>query len=80
MWRGYLENDDGKRVRAWFDGAGSRAEHIHTSGHASSADLRSFAAAMNPKAFVPIHGVKWDQDNDGFPAVRRLRDGEPMLI
>jgi ribonuclease J len=80
MWSGYLDNDDGKLVRNWFEEGGSRAAHIHTSGHASPADLRSFAQAMDARQLVPIHGVAWDGDTTGFPAIRRLVDGEPMLV
>jgi ribonuclease J len=80
MWRGYLENEDGALVSKWFEAGGSRAAHIHTSGHASPADLRSFAHAMNATQFVPIHGVAWDGDTIGFPSIRRLADGEPMLV
>jgi ribonuclease J len=80
MWRGYLDNDDGKLVRKWFEDGGSRAAHIHTSGHASPVDLRSFAHAMNAETLVPIHGVAWDGDTTGFSSIRRLADGEPMMV
>lgn len=80
MWRGYLDNDDGILVRKWFEEGGSRAAHIHTSGHASPADLRSFAPAMNAKQLVPIHGVAWDGDTTGFSSIRRLADGEAMAV
>ena len=80
QWRGYLENADGAAVKRWFDGVGAKANHIHTSGHATSTDLREFARAMKPKTMVPIHGVKWDEDQDGFPPITRLKDGEPLEI
>src|ERR1051326_5503066 len=80
MWRGYLEKDDGIRLRKWLEEGGSRAAHIHTSGHASPADLRSFAQAMSAKHLVPIHGASWDGDTSGFPCIRRLADGEPMML
>jgi ribonuclease J len=80
MWRGYLKNKDGARVSKWFEDGGSRADHIHTSGHASPAVLRSFAHAMNAKQLVPIHGNAWDGDTTGFPAIRRLSDGESMTL
>jgi hypothetical protein len=35
---------------------------------------------MNPKTMVPIHGVKWDEDQAGFPPITRLRDREPLVI
>jgi ribonuclease J len=80
MWRGYLKNEDGALVQKWFEDGGSRAAHIHTSGHASPSDLRAFAHAMNAKHLVPIHGVAWDGDTDGFSSIRRLADGEPMAL
>jgi ribonuclease J len=60
MWRGYLENTNGALVSKWFKDGGSRADHIHTSGHASPAVLRSFAHAIDAKQLVPIHGAAWD--------------------
>jgi ribonuclease J len=80
IWRGYLDNADGILVRRWFEEGESRAAHIHTSGHASPADLRSFANAMNARQFVPVHGIAWDGDTTGFPSLRRLADGETMTI
>jgi ribonuclease J len=80
MWRGYLKNDDGALVSRWFEKGGSRAVHIHTSGHASPAVLRLFAHAMNARQFVPIHGVAWDADTAGFPSIRRLADGESITL
>lgn len=80
MWRGYLENEDGVSVQKWFEDGGASAAHIHTSGHASPADLRSFAQAMNAKFFVPIHGLAWDDKPEGFPVARRLADGEEMML
>jgi ribonuclease J len=78
MWRGYLDNEDGASVQAWFADGGSRAAHLHTSGHASPSELRAFAVAMNPKHLVPIHGAAWDENADGFPPITRLCDGQPM--
>jgi ribonuclease J len=80
MWRGYLSNEDGALVSKWFKDGGSRANHIHTSGHASPAVLQSFAQAMNAKHLVPIHGAPWDGDMTGFPSIRRLVDGETMTL
>ena len=80
MWDGYLGNEGGQRVQSWFDAGGARPWHIHTSGHASVADLRAFAAAINPAVLVPIHGVAWNENAAGFPPIRRLADGETMVI
>jgi ribonuclease J len=80
MWRGYLKNADGVRIQEWFERGGARAAHIHTSGHASPSDLRAFATSIDPRWLVPIHGVAWDTEADGFPPIRRLADGEPLVL
>ncbi|MGH6789469.1 MAG: MBL fold metallo-hydrolase [Pseudolabrys sp.] len=80
MWNGYLKNDDGRRTQTWFESGGALAVHIHTSGHASPADLKTFANRMQAKCLVPIHGVAWDYAAGDFPAVRRLADGEALVI
>ena len=80
MWHGYLLNENGAKVRAWFDGVQCPATHIHTSGHASPADLRRFASTIGAKALIPVHGVNWDSEADGFPPIRRLADGEPCTL
>jgi ribonuclease J len=80
MWRGYLTNDDGRQVHEWFDAGKTPATHIHTSGHASPSDLRAFATSVKPKWMVPVHGAAWDTEMDGFPPIRRLRDGEVFVL
>ena len=80
MWRGYLGNEDGQRVSAWFSTGGSRAHHLHTSGHASPDDLRAFAERIEAKIMIPIHGVAWDDERHAFPAMKRLADGEALVL
>jgi ribonuclease J len=80
MWSGYLSEPDIKEVLEWCQAGGAEIAYIHTSGHASAADLRAFAAAIRPKVTVPVHGEKWDEEARGFGTIRRLADAEPMLI
>lgn len=80
QWMGYLKQADGIALKSWFDKGGARAVHIHTSGHASIADLKAFATAINPKILIPIHGISWEIGAEGFSSVVRLNDGEPLLI
>lgn len=80
QWRGYLEQPDGIELIKWFHEGGAATRHIHTSGHASVADLKAFAAAVKPKTLVPIHGVAWDSHNEGFSNIVRLRDGEVFTL
>jgi ribonuclease J len=80
MWRGYLLDPYLSESLEWCRAAGAETAYIHTSGHASPADLRAFAAAVRPKMVVPVHGVKWGEESHGFGVVRRLGDGEAMMI
>lgn len=64
----------------WFKNAGSRMEHIHTSGHASPATLRAFAGAVSAKAVIPVHGGNWNSEQDGFDHLTKLRDAETFMI
>lgn len=77
-WRGYLAKDSA--ALDWCRAGGAKVEYLHTSGHASAEDLRAFAAAIQPKAVVPVHGASWDREGDGFGPVHRLADGEPMML
>jgi len=75
MWEGYLKEPSVQRVVTWL------AEHdipwqvIHTSGHASAADLQRFAAALAPRMLVPIHSFETGRFTDFFDNVVRKEDG-----
>ena len=58
--------------------AGARTGKLHTSSHASPADLARFAAAIAPKALV--HGLAWDKPAIPLPSIRRLADGRPWSL
>jgi ribonuclease J len=80
MWRGYLSEPDIKEVLEWCQAGGAEIAYIHTSGHASAANLRAFATAICPKMSVPVHGIKWDEEAHGFGTIRRLADAETLVI
>jgi ribonuclease J len=80
MWRGYLSEPYYAEALEWCKAGGTEIAYIHTSGHASAADLRAFALAVRPKMVVPVHGVKWDEEAHGFGTIRRLADAESIVI
>jgi ribonuclease J len=80
QWSGYLKEPEGQVIADWLSGGGAKACHLHTSGHASTADLVAFAAALKPKTLVPIHGVAWDNPPEGLPPITRLVDGQTLEI
>jgi ribonuclease J len=79
-WSGYLDTDDPLSGWGRAIAAGAGAVKLHTSGHASPAELLRFATAMRPRAIVPVHGVAWDDPGLSFPAIRRLADGEEWAV
>jgi ribonuclease J len=80
MWSGYLSDPYHRAALEWCTDRGSEVARIHTSGHASPADLRAFANAVQPKVVIPVHGNSWDAHADGFGNVKRLSDGEQYSI
>jgi ribonuclease J len=57
MWRGYLSEPYHSEALEWCRAGGAEIAYIHTSGHASPADLRASAAAVRAKFVVPVHGA-----------------------
>jgi ribonuclease J len=52
MWQGYRSDPHQSAALEWCRAAGAEIAYLHTSGHASPADLRAFAAAVRPKIVV----------------------------
>lgn len=78
-WAGYADRI-AARSFALMRETGARIEHIHTSGHASAADLRNFVRALQPRRIVPVHGENWHLPHDGFADLLRLADGEAYQL
>ncbi|MCE6957794.1 hypothetical protein LAZ40_01800 [Cereibacter sphaeroides] len=77
MWKGYLEK--GSTARDWCPAGGARIDCLHTSGHASPADLRAFADAIGAATVIPVHGANWDSDH-GIRGIHPLPDGVPLPL
>jgi ribonuclease J len=80
MWKGYLLDPYHSAALDWCKNRGTEIAYIHTSGHASAADLRAFSAAMQPKVVIPVHGANWDSQAHRFANIRRLSDAEQFAI
>lgn len=77
QWDGYLRDGTGARLKAELERRGVPLDVIHTSGHASIADLRRLADALAPEALVPVHSFEGDRFGALFgPGVVRRADGE----
>ncbi|SHF92397.1 ribonuclease J [Loktanella atrilutea] len=78
MWRGYLAEDGLAHV--WAKESGVTVHHMHTSGHASAADLEAFAAAIAPRHIVPVHGQNWHTAHPSFKGLQPLANGQTMIL
>ena len=76
MWEGYLKEVSSRPVLDWLDRHGIAWQVLHTSGHASAADLQRFAAALAPRALVPIHSFETGRFPEFFSNVVPREDGE----
>ena len=75
MWQGYLKDETGQKVTKWLRDNNIPLQTIHTSGHASVADLRRFASALAPRRLVPIHSFETDLFREFFDNVVQQEDG-----
>lgn len=76
MWEGYLTD----KFKEYCRQKGLGIEPVHTSGHATPDDLKTFAGALNPKALIPIHTFRADMYKDLFSNVKELSDNETYFI
>lgn len=63
-------------LRAWLEARGIALTLLHSSGHASTADLQRFASAINAKEVVPIHTRQSPRYAELFSNARERADGE----
>jgi ribonuclease J len=74
--KGYLEEGSGAQLKADCIARNVPFEVPHTSGHASVTDLKRLAAAVSPKALVPIHTFGAEQLPELFDNVTLVGNGE----
>ncbi|MCC7300157.1 MAG: MBL fold metallo-hydrolase [Verrucomicrobia bacterium] len=80
QWEGYWGKDDFDEVKSLLARHQIAEHHIHTSGHASPADLQKFAEALKPDKVVPIHSFMPGKYADLFPNVEIHVDGERWKV
>ena len=76
QWEGYWEQGSYDMVKGWLERHGIPKYSIHTSGHASPADLKKFVSAIAPSKVVPIHSYKPECYSEMFDNVEAHNDGE----
>ncbi|MBU4312209.1 MAG: MBL fold metallo-hydrolase [Candidatus Omnitrophica bacterium] len=76
IWSGYLTNG----FKQYCDKKGLVIEQVHTSGHATIGDLKSFSSALNPKMLIPIHTFYPEKYQELFKNVKVLKDKEVCCL
>jgi ribonuclease J len=76
QWDGYLAEGAGAMLKLDCEARGIPFESIHTSGHASPADLKRLATAVAPKRLIPIHTFERERFPGLFDNVSLIDDGE----
>jgi ribonuclease J len=76
QWDGYWDLGMYDTVRTWIECRKIPRVSIHTSGHASPKDLKTFVEALAPKRVVPIHSFKPELYPQLFDNVEPHADGE----
>ena len=77
QWDGYLQSPASQAFIARLAQRGVSLESVHTSGHASIADLKRLADAMAPEVLVPVHTFEGNRYSELFGnKVIQRADGE----
>jgi ribonuclease J len=76
QWEGYWDLGMYDNLRAWVESHSIPRVSVHTSGHASPKDLKTFVEALAPKRVVPIHSFKPELYPQLFDNVEPHADGE----
>jgi ribonuclease J len=76
QWEGYWERGAYHMVKDWLERHAISKHSIHTSGHASPADLQRIVLAINPRKIVPIHSFFPERYIELFPHVEVHDDGK----
>lgn len=76
QWEGYWSRESYAYLRSWIESQNIPRWSIHTSGHASIADLQQFVAVLSPRKVVPIHTFMPERYPVLFPNVEFHNDGE----
>lgn len=76
QWEGYWDRGEFDEIKAWLNQQSIPRYSIHTSGHASPADLKKFVAAINPRKVIPIHSFMPERYPELFPNVEMHHDDE----
>jgi len=75
LWRGYRDEAYQQTFEESLAKAGFSLESLHTSGHATIADIKRVINGLDPKKLIPIHTMHPDAFGDFSTKTERKHDG-----
>jgi ribonuclease J len=80
LWKGYRSGDYQKRFEDFLRKQGfTISPQIHTSGHATLADIQRLIKGLNPKRIVPIHSMNPHLLKEFSDKVEVMEDGKQFF-
>lgn len=80
QWSGYAAKSREQIFRRMLEQRRFSLRHLHTSGHATRDDLRSFVRAIQPKILIPMH-TEHPEEYESLGGVSRIvHDGMELEI
>jgi ribonuclease J len=80
LWRGYRDEAYQQMFEKSLENAGFSLEALHTSGHATVADIRRVINGLDPQRLIPIHTMHPDAFGDFSDKTERKHDGVPFEV
>jgi ribonuclease J len=75
LWRGYRDEAYQQTFEKSLENAGFSLEALHTSGHATVADIRRVINGLDPQRLIPIHTMHPDAFGGFSDKTERKHDG-----
>jgi ribonuclease J len=75
LWRGYRDEAYQQTFEESLAKAGFSLESLHTSGHATVADIKRLINGLDPQKLIPIHTMHPDAFGDFSTKTERKHDG-----
>ena len=75
MWQGYRGSETQCALEQVLQKAGFEIKSLHTSGHASVADIQRVMVDLKPKKIIPIHTMKPDAFSKFSNSIETQMDG-----
>jgi len=80
LWRGYRDEAYQQTFEKSLERVGFSLEALHTSGHATVADIRRVIDGLDPQKLIPIHTTHPDAFVDFCDKTERKHDGVPFEV